>query len=75
MKTCDECKWAEWKRTKTGQLHPDKFGLCRYPYEAPKLPNSMYWTWTYSKIIIPDGGCIERGREYKDHCVYWEEAK
>jgi hypothetical protein len=70
MKTCEGCKYAEWKRTSNGRLHPDKLGRCAYKWVMPPLPQSMY----FINGAHPFGGWIERGRVLKDHCVYWAKA-
>ncbi len=67
MKTCDECKHANWKRTAAGRLHPSKDGVCTYKYTVPALPACMYWL----SSVTPCGGHIKRGEENKDHCPYW----
>lgn len=76
MKSCDACKWAEWKRTKTGRLHPDKTGKCTYPVKPlPTLPNCMYWgIGDPARKPSPYGGWIVRGHEYSDHCPTWASA-
>jgi hypothetical protein len=43
MKTCLGCKYARWKHTKNGSLHPSGDGMCSYLYELPPLPNAMSW--------------------------------
>ena len=50
-----------------GKLHPSKEGECLFKYRLPPLPQSMYW------ITEPNlcGGYITRGKELKDHCVYY----
>lgn len=69
MKNCTDCKYAEWKRTEAGRLHPDGSGLCKYPWQMPALPASFYWTgFSQPK---PNGGHINRRVEYKDHCAYY----
>ena len=69
MKTCDDCKYANWKRTKNGRLHPNKSGRCTYPWECPKLPAAF--DWLADGAPTPWGGHIERGEEHKKHCPYW----
>lgn len=70
MKTCNECKYAEWERTKLGRLHPNKQGKCTFPPpRVPALPPAFYWS-TFSRPE-PKGGHITRGREMHEHCAYW----
>ncbi len=72
MKTCKDCKYAEWKRSSNGRLHPDKSGSCNYPYAIPALPQSKYWIGGQPS---PCGGQIERGKDLKDHCIYFQQKK
>lgn len=67
MRDCKYCKYAAWKRTTNGRLHPDKSGRCTYPVKVPALPQAFYWISTPS----PCGGHIERGRPLNDHCAYY----
>lgn len=30
MNPCIGCRFADWKKTAAGRLHPDKTGRCRY---------------------------------------------
>jgi hypothetical protein len=70
MKLCDDCKWAEWKRTASGRLHHDKTGRCKKEVKIPDLPQAFWCDALYSLQI--KGGYIERGVENKDHCIYYE---
>lgn len=71
MKTCDGCKYAEWRKTSNGRLHPSGDGMCAYPWTLPKLPASMYFVGGEPR---PSGGVIRRKEEHKDHCPYWNPA-
>lgn len=73
MKLCDDCRWAGWKRTSNGRLHPDKSGRCKKEVKVPELPQAYRWDSFYPISIT--GGYIERGIENKDHCVYYERCK
>lgn len=35
MKNCNNCKYADWKKTVAGKLHPSGEGKCLYPYKVP----------------------------------------
>lgn len=70
MKSCVNCKYAEWERTKAGKLHPSGEGVCKYPWKCPPLPASMYWLWI--REPTPCGGSISRKNELKDDCPYFE---
>ncbi len=67
MKNCTHCKYADWRRTKSGALHPSGDGKCTFGYKVPVLPQSMYWL----SGCIPYGGYISRKQELKDHCAYF----
>lgn len=69
MKSCLNCKYAKWDKTKSGNLHPSGDGLCFYPFAIPKLPASMYWIGKVPPY--PCGGSISRKTELKEHCVYF----
>lgn len=61
---CDDCRYAEWKRTAVGRLHPDKTGRCTYLKQHPldlRVPASFYWS-AWQTMSSPSGGYIERGR-------------
>ena len=70
MKNCTECVHANWRRTKTGALHPSGDGECGKEIKIPQLPQAFFFT------IQPfiGGGSINRRRELKDHCPYWQHA-
>lgn len=68
MKTCIGCKYADWKKTSNGRLHPSGDGRCRYAWKAPPLPAAFYFINSEPK---PSGGCIQRKTELKNHCPYW----
>lgn len=69
MKTCVDCKYAKWNRTKSGRLHPSGYGRCEYPWEMPPLPAAMYWIG--NKAPDPCGGYISRRTGLKEDCVYY----
>lgn len=69
MKTCLGCKYADWKYTKGGKLHPSGDGLCTLEYKIPPLPNSRYFVGI--ELPSPLGGNISRNREYATHCPYY----
>lgn len=68
MKNCARCKYAEWRRTENGKLHPSGDGKCGYPWELKPLPSSMYWVGSSPK---PVGGWINRRKDFEYHCPYW----
>lgn len=71
MKNCKDCKHADWKKTKAGRLHPSGDGQCRIIYKIMPLPQSMYWVGGEPS---PYGGHINRKENFKDHCIYYEQA-
>lgn len=71
--SCDSCKWADWKRTSNGRLHPDKTGRCKFVWSPPPLP--IAFSFTYGRggdLPKPSGGYIERGSDYTNGCVCFE---
>lgn len=73
MKNCKDCKYAEWKRTKLGRLHPSGDGECGYKlkWKMLSIPASMFWPGNMSHK--PCGGYINRREDLKEHCVYYSE--
>jgi len=69
MKYCLDCKYADWKRTTSGRLHPSGDGRCTYKWKSPQLPASMYWIGQSEPK--PSGGHISRNEQLKEHCVYF----
>lgn len=68
MRKCLECKYADWKKTAAGRMHPSGDGRCTYEWKMPPLPASRYF------VGIPPtamGGYISRGKDLEEHCVYW----
>lgn len=66
---CDDCKFADWKRTAAGKLHPDKTGRCTRLREFPldlRLPAAFYFVFEPH----PSGGFIERGSELRAKCDF-----
>lgn len=70
MKTCMGCKYADWRKTVSGKLHPSGDGKCLYKYKLPPLPASRYWISEH----VPSGGFINRHEQLEDHYVYYGRA-
>ena len=70
MKNCLHCKYANWKRNAAGNLHPSGDGACDFPYKVPPLPASMYWIGFTN--LSPSGGYINRKKELKQDCIYYQ---
>jgi len=71
MNICDWCKYAEWKKTKNGRLHPDKSGKCTFEIKPEVLPASFYYINKGSLC----GGQIERGKKLNSHCLTFDGSK
>lgn len=66
---CEGCRFAVWKKTAAGRLHPGKSGRCTYLAQNPinfDLPASFYWLGR----PIPGGGQIERGSRLREACKF-----
>ncbi len=70
---CVGCKWAKWKVTDGGKLHPSGDGQCQYPYQIPDLPGAMYWIGKFPPS--PCGGRINRREPLNRHCPYYQKEK
>jgi hypothetical protein len=70
MNGCDDCAYADWKRTSNGRLHPDKFGHCRFVWVPPPLPKAFSFGYGGNRDRSPytSGGYIERGDHRCDDC-------
>lgn len=69
MKSCMDCKFADWKRNTLGRLHPDGKGRCTKKVKIPELPQAYFWA--HKIPPSPNGGSINRHEELEDHCVYY----
>lgn len=70
MKNCNGCKWAEWDKPKSGSLHPDGQGYCRYPVKIPDLPNGVEW----ASINYYHTG-ISKNKDFDKDCKFYEHIK
>jgi hypothetical protein len=68
VKSCLNCKFAEWSRTASGRLHPSGDGKCEFPLKMPKLPASMVWL----EVPRVSFGLISRKKDLKEDCVYFQ---
>lgn len=57
---CSGCRFASWKMTASGRLHPSGDGVCTYEWVLPPLPASMYWVGWLGGCPTPSGGYINR---------------
>ena len=72
MKDCTQCRFADWKRTKAGKLHPSGDGRCKFQYSVPELPASMFW---FPGKPEPKGGQISRKRQLHRDCAAFLPSK
>lgn len=75
MKNCTHCKHAVWQKTAAGRLHPSGDGRCGYEVKLPRLPASMQWGTVFGGTPRPVGGRINRRRELRDHCEFFERGR
>lgn len=66
---CDDCIFANWKRTTNGRLHPDKSGRCKAPLPNFDVPAAFYWG-ALNSGPRPNGGYIERGSQLHRACSF-----
>lgn len=50
---CTYCRYAEWKKTKVGRLHPGGDGRCTWQIVHPRLPLARQWEYPYSSEKPP----------------------
>jgi hypothetical protein len=55
-----DCKYAEWRRTVTGRLHPSGDGRCVKQVAVPLLPASMPVHLRPRELTRPSGYYISR---------------
>ncbi len=55
---CLTCKYAKWKVTASGRLHPDQSGQCAYPINIV-IPKAFYFIGGKPS---PSGGYISRNQ-------------
>lgn len=67
---CNDCTLANWKRTASGRLHPDRTGRCGAQIPEIALPAAFYWIGIGSSSPRPMGGFIERGKAIPRPCPY-----
>ncbi len=65
MKSCTDCKYAKWDRTKAGRLSPTGNGVCYFPVKPIVLPNAHYFIGGTPNLC---GGYINRTRVYSTDC-------
>lgn len=71
MNPCLKCRFAEWKKTAAGRLHPSGAGRCHWKMPEIALPKSRYYIGHERVIPPPTGGYIERNDQQE--CRAFEE--
>ena len=62
---CLTCRFAEWKRTASGKLHPDGSGRCRWEMPKIALPKAFYYVGSRDRgAPQTSGGRIERRADF-----------
>lgn len=71
MGNCLDCKFAEWRRTSNGRLHPDKTGVCTYKARVPIMPAAIgdYHIRNVGHAMKGHQG-IERDKPYTSCAAY-----
>lgn len=67
---CLTCRFANWRKTSGGKLHPSGDGRCTWKMPEIKLPASMYFI---SHSPNPSGGFIYRKERIVTECPTHEE--
>lgn len=62
-----DCRYAVWKKTKSGRLSSTGDGNCTKILHLPKLPNAFF----YLIDTRIEGGFINRKKEYTEACIYF----
>ena len=72
--TCDKCKFANWKRTSNGRLHPDGTGRCTYAarHAVPASTPSWGMNLDHDRMMVVQGGHISRGHDWSGPCALYE---
>ena len=75
---CEGCKFADWKRTANGRLHPDGYGKCKWEKTFRIAGSCRSGIWgTDGQPITLSGGTINRkkGEEHPVTCDTFQRAK
>ncbi len=65
MSTCLDCKFADWKRTASGRLHPKGEGMCRHVWQPPPISAAYCFGFGIRDIPRPRWGQITRKTPYR----------
>jgi hypothetical protein len=65
--SCNNCKYADWEKTKNGSLHPNKQGKCKFVWTPPPLPKAYSFPG-FNGYPSPSGGWIDRGAKACKDC-------
>lgn len=73
--SCVDCRYAEWKRTAAGRLHPSGEGRCVYTWESIVLPVCYHWERrNLPRPTVNGKPGLDRHRAYTD-CPCWDTPK
>jgi hypothetical protein len=68
MKDCNGCKYANWKRTVAGRLHPSKAGRCMFQWKPVVVPLAYKYVSRNPRLPKPNGAYIWRDHTFDRHC-------
>lgn len=66
MSSCLDCKFADWKRTAAGKLHPSGDGRCKHVWTPPPVSAAHWFYDTKSRTPPnPTWGHITRKEPFR----------
>ena len=68
---CTDCKFADWKKTAAGRLHPSGDGRCKWELPTVRLPVSQYFIGGKQRSY---GGHISRKDDWEQCPQYQREG-
>jgi len=69
--TCMTCRFAEWKKTTNGRLHPSKDGRCTWPQPDFAIPVAFQFPYHRDSLLL-SGGYITREERFMKECPTWQ---
>lgn len=69
---CKNCRYAVWKKTASGRLHPSGDGKCMFTWEPLPLPKS-YFGMSIPRPVL-QGRSVDRHDPFKN-CQTWTELR
>lgn len=68
---CTTCQLADWRRTRSGRLHPSGDGCCKWEgWKEWKIPKAFYFVGFIGHDPRPSGGHINRRNPRIDCPLY-----